>query len=143
MALFEFKPADILRSQNLENEKWYQWQITEFSEPVANANKNGLNVKFTLTLIDSGTDLDGKEVQSTKSISSNGRTYMSSLLPLIAAVKGVKLDDLPKEGFSFETSDILGKKVDGKHKLELYEGRMVARVEDFLPYKASTNAVPF
>lgn len=142
MAVIKFTKADVLRSQNLENEKWYSWQIVECKQQPTK-DKTGINFLFNFRLIDTESDLDGKEIGETVNVSSNGRSWYSALLPIVAAVKGVPIDSLPKEDFEFDTDSITGSKIDGKHVLELYEGRMVGHVRNFVPYKTASNQIAF
>lgn len=131
MALIQFSKADTLRAQDLENEKWYSWQIARVEGPKSSGKGDSYNYNCILSLIDVNEELNGKEI---------GRTFntkaMAMMIPLIAAVRGKAVSDFPKEAFDFDTDELVGKRIDGKHTLEPYEGRMVGRVETFAPYKS-------
>ena len=58
------------------------------------------------------------------------------MIPLVAAVQGKKLEELPKADFDFDTDQLVGKKVDGKYTLENYNGQLNGRVETYSPYKS-------
>jgi len=137
MAIINFTKADVLRAQNLENEKWYSWEVASCTGPTPNKNKDGVNFLVSFKLIDASDELNGKEVNriySSKAI--------SMFIPLVAACKGMTQDSMPKESFQFDTDEIVGKKVDGKYTLELYEGQLQGRVESYLPYKSAAGQGP-
>ena len=131
MAVIKFSKADVLRSKNLEADTWYSWEITKIEGPTVSAKGDSYNYKFTLSLIDQSEDLNGKEIN---------RTYnskaISMMIPIYAAANGKKLDEIDPEAFDVDTDELVGKKVDGKYKLEPYEGNLVGKVEDYLPYKS-------
>jgi hypothetical protein len=144
MALINFSKADILRSKDLENEKWYSWEIAKCAQ-VPTADKTGVNFLITFKLIDTNTELDGKEIDEAINVSSKGRQWMSAMLPLVAAANGKKLSDIPTDGFSFDSDELVGKKIDGKHILDLYEGRLIGKVKspNYLPYKSAGTQTSF
>lgn len=142
MPVLQFTKADILRSQNLENEKWYSWQVTSVTGPVPNANRDGLNLVIVSTLIDTNSDIDGKEVSKTFSLSSKGKSHQAMMIPFVAACTGKKVDDLDKEGFQFDTDDLKGAKYDGKYTLETYNGQLIGKVDQYLPYKSAAGQTP-
>ena len=135
MPKIQFTKADVLRSQNLENEKWYSWIIKQVVGPKPNKAGDGYNYEVVFSLIDQAEDLNGKEITRTYS-----NKAISMMIPLTAAVRGKKLDEMPKEDFDFDTDELVGKKVDGKHTLETYEGRLTGKVETYAPYKSITGS---
>jgi hypothetical protein len=135
MAIISFSKADILRSQNLENDKWYSWKIVKVEGPVKNAKEDGYNYKVTFSLIDHSTELNGKEVERVFS-----NKAISMMVPLIVASKGLSQDEFEKNPFQIDTDELLGKNVDGKYTIEMYQGQPNGRVETYVAYKKATSA---
>ena len=52
MAVIKFTKADVLRSRNLEGDKWYSWQITKVEGPKLSKGQDSYNYHVTLSLID-------------------------------------------------------------------------------------------
>jgi hypothetical protein len=139
MAVIKFTKADVLRSRNLEGEKWYSWTIARVEGPKVSKGGDSYNYTISLSLIDESPELDGKEVQ---------RVYnskaISMMIPLVAATQGKRLEDIDPDAFDIDTDQLVGAKVDGKYKLEPYEGQLVGKVEEYLPYRAAKGkAVAF
>lgn len=134
MPIINFTPADVLRNRNLENEKWYSWVIKEIKAPTPSKDKQSVNTALVLSLIDSDSDLDGKEI-----IRMYNSKAPSMWLSIVAAARGIPMSELPKEGFQVDTDELVGKKVDGKYVLETYEGQLQGRVETYLPYKSAAG----
>lgn len=132
MPVIKLTKADVLRSQNLENEKWYSWVIKSFTGPKPSKDRQSLNFEMTLELIDCDPELDGKEIRRTY----NSKMF-SMLIPLQAAVLGIPVDQMPKADTDLDTDAFVGKKIDGRYVLELYEGQLIGKCENYLPYKAS------
>lgn len=139
MPVINFTKADVLRSRNLESDKWYSWQIARVEGPKASKGGDSYNYTVVLSLIDHSPETDGKEINrmyNTKAI--------SMMIPLIAAVKGINQDEIEADKFTFDLDELVGKKIDGKHKLENYEGSLIPKVEEYLPYKKIVGQpVPF
>jgi hypothetical protein len=129
MPIIKFTKADVLRSRPLEGDKWYSWEISRVEGPKTNAKGDGFNFIITLSLIDAG-ELDGKEVMRTFSNKAIGM-----MLPLVAAVRGVPQDEIDPEDFNLDTDELVHQKIDGKYKIDTYEGQLVGKVEEYLPYK--------
>lgn len=137
MPTISFSKADVLRSSNLENEKWYSWAIKQVLGPKTNSKGDGYNYEVVFSLIDQAEDMNGKEVTRTYS-----NKAISMMIPLTAAVKGKKMEEVTKEAFDFDTDELVGKKVDGKYTLENYNGQLNGRVETYAPYKSIAGAAP-
>lgn len=132
MPKISFTKADVLRSQNLENDTWYSWIIKAMEGPVKNAKGDGYNYVAIFALIDQADDtLNGKEVKRTFS-----NKAISMMIPLTAAANGKRLDEVEKTEFDFDTDDLIGKKIDGKYTLENYNGNLNGKVETYAPYKS-------
>jgi hypothetical protein len=127
--VIQFSTADVLRNKVLP-EGWYSWLISAIEGPTPNSKKDGVNYTAVFTLIEQGEE-DGKEIRRVFSSKA-----MSMMIPLAAAVKGMTIDQIPKEGFALDTDELVGKKVDGKVKTDVYEGQMKNVVEEYMPYKA-------
>lgn len=136
MAVIQFTKADHLRGQLLEA-GWYSWLISASSPAKPNEKKDGFNYEVTFQLIDKGPDYDGKEVKRTFSSKAIGM-----MDPLIAAAKGISQKDL-RDMTAFDTDELIGKKIDGYCKVDTYEGNLNNKVEQYAPYKSSSNVVPF
>ena len=133
MAIINFSVADILRGKNLEK-GWYSFEITNVEGPVANAKKDGVNFKVTFSLIDSGSDTDGKQIvrfYSSKAI--------SMFIPLIAAIRGISVDDMEIKDFQLDTDELTNAKVDGAVTIDTYEGQQRNVIENFVPYKSAVG----
>lgn len=145
MAVIKVTRGDLLRGQNLENEKWYSFQVNNVEGPVANANKNGFNLHLTFSLIDQSEDINGKEIAYILPINGNGKSYLGMPMTqqLIAAAMGKKLSEMPKEEFEFDTDIFKGAKVDAKNVIEIYQGNPVSKLGAFLPYRSASNSTPF
>lgn len=136
MPAISFNTADILRARVMEK-GWKPLQITAIEGPTANSKKDGFNYTVVFTLIEDS-DLAGKEF---KRVFSN--KAISMMIPLIAAARGLKESDIPKEGFTLDTDELLGKKIDGLVDTDTYEGQLKNVVEVYLPYKASSQIPAF
>jgi hypothetical protein len=130
--VINFTVGDILRSKLLEAQ-WYKWQITAVAGPTPNAKKDGVNFTVTFTLIDTG-ELDGKEITRTFS-----NKAIAMMIPLVAAARGIKVESIPKENFQLDTDELVGKKIDGKISMDTYEGQIKNVLEDYMPYKSTSN----
>ncbi len=130
MPIIKFETKDILRSKVLEA-KWYSWEVRDIGAPVANDKGDGYNYKVRFSLIDAGEDLNGKEVERTFSSKAIGM-----MIPLVAAARSVKLTDIPVEGFQIDTDELVGKKIDGNCKIDIYNGNPNNKVEEYAPYKS-------
>lgn len=136
MPLIQFTKADILRSQIMESQ-WASFSINSVTGPTKNAAGDGVNYVVGLTLIEHPTaDLNGKEFKRTFSSKA-----MGMMIPLFAAVQGVAVDSI-KNDFQADTDTLIGKKIDGKITVEVYEGRPNNKVEEYLPYKKGVNMQP-
>lgn len=124
-----FGAGDILRSKVLDP-AWRSWQIIKVHDPVLAEDKVNLNIKFTFMLIDAGPDLTGKEVERTFSTKAKGM-----MVPLVAAIRGLKVSDIKIETFEVELDEFLNKKFDGFSKVETYNGNQNNKVEEYAPYK--------
>jgi hypothetical protein len=132
LPVIQFTIADVLRTKVLE-EGWYSFLISDVTGPTPNSKKDGVNYTITFTLIDAG-ERDGKEI---KRVFSN--KAISMMIPLVAAARGITEDQIPKEGFSFDTDELVGKKIDGKATPNVYEGQINNKVEIYMPYKMSVG----
>lgn len=138
MAIVKFNVADVLRSKNLEA-RWYSWQINAINGPKPNDAKDGVNYEFVFTLIDESPDLDGKEVKRTFSSKAIGM-----MIPLVAAVRGLRAVDIKPEAFEVDLDELMSKKIDGMCKVEMYNGNPQNRVEEYAAYKSMKGApTPF
>ena len=129
MPVIQFTPADVLRSKILDT-GWYGSLIKKVE---AAASKNGDSVNYTVTF--EIENMEGKEIEryfNSKAI--------SMLLPLIAAVTGKQIK---AENFQFDTDELVNKKVDCKVVTEIYEGRPVNKVTEFVPYGKGKELQPF
>ena len=139
MPIIKFSKADVLRARPLEGGNWYSWLISKVEGPKTNARGDGFNFEVTFSLIDSGPDLDGKEVMR---VFSNKAIGM--MLPLVAASRGTNEGQIDPNAFDLDTEELVNKKIDGKYTLDTYEGRLVGKLEEYLPYKkASGQKAPF
>lgn len=135
MPIIQFTKADHLRGQLLDA-GWYSWLIAGI-EAKPNDEKTGVNYHVMFRLIDKGPDFDGKEVKRVFSSKAIGM-----MDPLIAAAKGIPQKDLMAMT-AFDTDELLNKKIDGKCKVDVYEGNMNNKIEEYAPYKQSSNVIPF
>ena len=134
--LIKFTKADILRSQIMEAQ-WASFLISAVTGPVKNANGDGVNYITHLTLIDHPTsDLNGKEFKRTFSSKA-----MGMMIPLFAASMGVDVQSI-KDDFDADTDILIGKKIDGKITVDVYENKPNNKVEEYLPYKKGVNMQP-
>jgi hypothetical protein len=134
--VINFSKADILRSQTMEAQ-WASFEITNITGPTKNDAGDGVNYVIHFTLIDhKNADLNGKEFKRTFSSKAIGM-----MIPLFAAARGVSINDL-KEEFQADTDELKGKKLDGKIAVDIYMGRPVNKVEEYLPYTKGVNMAP-
>lgn len=133
--IIKLSVADKLKAQNLEGETWYSWKITEIAAQ-PNSKKTGLLFFVTFTLINFSVELDGKEIRQMF-------FDKSQLVPLVAAVRGIGITDMPKVEEDIDTDELLGKTIDGQHTIEVYNGQLQAHVKTFLPFKSSSNTPAF
>lgn len=135
MPVITFNVADILRSKNLEK-GWYSYRISKV-DSAPSAKKDSINYGVYFTLIDKGPDYDGKEIKTifnTKAI--------SRLIPLFAAVKGIKAEDIKPESFDLDTDALVGATIDGMTDIDNYEGNLRNVIEIFAPYKSVAGKAP-
>lgn len=137
MPMIVFSKADILRSKTMEP-AWASFTITKVDGPAKNANNNGYNyiVYFTLQDWKANPDLNGKEFKRTFS-----SLAMGMMIPLVAAARNVDVNTLTEQ-FNFDTDELLGKSIDGKISIDMYEGRPVNKVEEYLPFTKGVNMQP-
>jgi len=124
MAILKISKQDVLRQQTLEP-NWYPATCTKIEMKVSK-DKNSINAETTFTL-----DCDGRDV----------KTYFNSkamgmAIPFIEAVTGQKLD---AEDIEFDTDKLIGKIVQVKLVHDQFEGRLVNKIEDYLPIGADTT----
>ncbi len=130
MPVIKFETKDVLKSKVLED-KWYSFEIREIPAAVVNAGGDGFNYKVRFALIDAGEEMNGKEIERTFSSKAIGM-----MIPLVAAARGIPLSDIPVEGFQLDTDELVGKKIDGHCKIEIYNGNPNNKVEEYAPYKS-------
>lgn len=137
MPIIGFKTADILKSKVME-EEWCHFIISHVSEPVKSKSSDSYNYNVTFTLCEyHNPDLNGKEI-----VRSFSAKAIGMMLPLIAAVRGVKVADIPPADFQLDTDELVGKKIDGKIKVDVYEGNPNNKLEEYAPYKSCVGAAP-
>lgn len=137
MPVISFSTGDILRSKVLEGEQWLSWQINNVSPMRPNDDKSGFNWDVTFTLIEApNSDLNGKEIKRTFSTKANGFA-----VDLFLAAEGKKKDEV-KEGFNGDTDSLMGKKIDGKVTVDVYNGQTNNRLEMYAPYKSMVGKGP-
>ena len=131
MPIIKVTAADVLRGKLLD-EAWYGLVIKGASD--WKKAKTGDSVNCTVTFLVENTE--GKEIDYV--INSTGLGFH---VPLFSALAGKKLD--PKD-LEIDTSDWAGKKVDGKIKQDLYDGRLNNKIVDFVPYgQGKSQTAPF
>lgn len=130
MPVINITKADVLRSKVLPAQ-WYSWEIRGVEGPEKNAQGDGLNYVVIFSLIDQTADLNGKEIKRTFSSKALGM-----IVPLVAAARGIKMEQVPIEDFSFEFSELVGKKIDGLCKQDTYNGNLNNKVEEYAVYKS-------
>ena len=128
MPIINFTTADVLRSKLLDA-GYYSFIIAAVTGPKTNKAQDGFNYEAHFQLIDKGADLDGKEIKHTFS-----NKAISMMLPCVQAIRGgMKLE--PKD-FTFDTDELLNKKVDCKIIQDTYEGQLNNKIEAWFPYKS-------
>ena len=134
MPVIQFTTADVLRAKTLE-EGYYSFLISGVLGPATDKSGSGVNYKFQHTLIDVSPEMDGKVIDinfSSKAI--------SMMIPCIEAANGG--GKVAKEGFSFNTDDVIGKKVDAKVVVEIYNGQPKNDISAWFPYKGVVGKGP-
>jgi hypothetical protein len=127
MPVIKVTASDILRGKILD-EAWYPVMIkgvTDWKQP--KPGKTGMNL--TVTFLIEGQD--GKELEYT--INSGGIGFH---VPLFCALAGKKLD--PKD-IEIDTASWMGRKLDAKIKPDIYEGKPVNQIVDFVPSGQGRN----
>ena len=137
MPVIQFSKADVLRSRTMDA-AWASFTISQIQGPTKNAAQDGYNyvVFFTLKDWKANPELDGKEFKRTFSSKA-----MGMMIPLVAAARNVDVNTI-QDGFNFDTDELLGKSVDGKISIDMFEGRPVNKVEEYLPYTKGVNMQP-
>jgi len=131
MPIIKITAADIQKQKTLEV-GWYSAQITKVSE--FTTSKKGDSVNLTVTFLIDGTE--GREIDRVYNSKS-----MGMIVPLIEAVKGKPVE--PKD-FDYDTSMLVAAKLDVKVVVEIYEGRLLNKIESYLPYgKGKEVQAPF
>lgn len=129
MAIIKITTADIKMLQAKEN-GWYPATITNVSDLLVNAKKDGTNVIVIFTLE------DGKELKQYYS-----SKLMAMIVPLVEAVTETKV---PLEGFELDTDILRGKKCDLKLTTVIFNGNPKNEIEAYLPYgKGKNQQEPF
>lgn len=128
MPIVKFTPADILRSKILPA-GWYGAKITSIAPWKESKDKGSSNMLFTFTI----DNTDGKEIEryyNSKAI--------SMMIPVVEAVKKVKLADKPEE-FVFDSDELLNAQLDVYVAVEMFEGNPKNVVNQWAPYGLSKN----
>lgn len=130
--------ADLMKGQTI-TQGWYKAQIINFvCKPPKNSN-DSMNYIPTFKLEDG----PHKDAELDRTFNSKAIGMMG---PFIAAVEEKNLQDIMKaigDGtLEFDTEASVGKKLQIKIINEPYEGRLVNKVEGFLPYNDNAT-VPF
>ena len=126
--------ADMMKGQTIPP-AWYKVEVTNFVIKPPKSGGDSLNYVPTLKF----ESLDGFTMDHTFNSQAIG-----NMGPFIAAIQGksVKtvLDEMKAGTLEFETDSAIGKKLQVKVKNEEYQGRLINKVDAFLPYDAT---VPF
>lgn len=129
MPVITFKVADVLRAKIMDK-GWNSYRVASINAE-ASKDKQSVNYVTIFTLIDKGPDLDGKEIKqyfNSKAI--------ATMIPLVAAVKGIRASDIKPEAFEVDTDLLVGASIDGNTDVDTYEGQMKNIITDFAPYKS-------
>jgi hypothetical protein len=130
MAIIQFNAKDILMSTVLEGGKWYGCKVTAIAGPTVSNAGDSFNYVVDFTL-DDKTDVPGKVVPGRYNSKMIGK-----MIPLVSAIRGAKVE--PKS-FALDTDEILGKDVDVKMAVEIYEGNPKNEPAEFAPYGKGTD----
>ena len=126
--------ADMMKGQTIPP-AWYKVEVTNFVIKPPKSGGDSSNYVPTLKF----ESLDGFTMDHTFNSQAIG-----NMGPFIAAIQGksVKavLDEMKAGALEFETDSAIGKKLQVKVKNEEYQGRLINKVDAFLPYDA---VVPF
>lgn len=126
--------ADLMKGQALQP-GWYKADVIAFKVKPPKSGGESLNYVPTFKI----PSLDGFELDHTFNSQAIG-----NMGPFIAALRNTNVKaimELIKGGtLEFETDEAIGKKLQIKIKNEEFQGRLVNKVDGFLPYDA---VVPF
>ncbi len=123
MPIINISKQDILRQQTLEP-GWYKCKVSAI---VPKASKDKLSLNFETKFV-----LDGDERELTTNFNSKA---MGMAIPFVEAATGDKIT----EEVSIDTDKLIGAKLTIKVENEPYDGRLVNKVTNFLPYDADTT----
>lgn len=119
MAILKLSKQDILRSVNLK-EGWYKGKVAKVSvAPSSKGNSTNFTYDFEL-------EEDGRLV----ALNINSQVF-SIYINLFQLLEGRQL---PPDDYMIDTDSHIGKKVQIKIVEEPYEGRLINKCVDFLPY---------
>jgi hypothetical protein len=136
MPIIKITAADLKKTQNLEP-GWYGASIVRVGDLKTSSKGDSINCPITFLI--EGTE--GKELE----VSFNSK-LIGLIKPLIeAASNGSKKLQL-KEGeeMTFNTDELVGKKVDVKVIVDVYNGVPINKIDGYLPYgKGKGQQSPF
>ena len=125
----ELTKADLLKGSPIEP-GWYGAEIVNYF-PKPSKDGGSLNHIFTLKL----PKKDGTEIEHNFNSKAIGM-----MAPFIAAIqeKPIKeiIDAMGNNTLAFDTDTVIGMKIQVKIKNEQFEGRLLNKVDGFLPYSA-------
>ena len=124
MAILKISKQDVLRQLPVEP-AWYPGVVKSIVIK-ASKDKQSMNFETTVTL-----EADGRDATTNFNTKAMGMA-----IPFIEACMGIKV---PQEDVEFDTDKLVGKKLKVKMDNETYEGRIMSRMVDFLPYDADTT----
>ncbi len=130
----QISKADLLRGETI-NPSWYEAVVVSMVAKAPKTGGDSMNYVPTFKI----PSLDDREVPHTFNSKAIGR-----MGPFIAAIQGKPLKEvleaLDKGNLEFETEEAVGKKLLINIKNEEYQGRLVNKVDGFLP---AGSAIPY
>jgi hypothetical protein len=135
MPIIKMTQGDILRSKTVEA-GWYGMQITKVHPPKMSKGGDSMNFPIEFTF------LDGPAPGKTIDHYYNNKA-MGMMVPVIQCAMGKTVEVGPDGTFEFDTDALLNKKVDAKIVVDTYEGSLINKIQEFLPFGQGKATQPF
>ena len=134
MPIIKITAADLKKTENSEP-GWYGATISKIGDLKTSSKGDSVNLTISFLLEGSG----GKELDH-----NFNSKLIGTINPLIAATNGNGIKLKEGEEINFDTDNLLGKKLDVKVIVDIYNGIPINKIDGFLPYgKGRNQQTPF
>lgn len=131
MPIINLTAADRAKNKTIEA-KWYPATVKKISD--LKTSKGGDSMNVDITFLIETPEIDGKEID---------RTFNSKAMGMIDPFLSACNNGVEVDLGAIDLSKFEGRKIDVKVDIETYEGRLINRVNGFLPLGKGTAEPSF